>query len=329
MLFKSVGQSTATSNAVFWVLLSQFLCGGAFSQSNALQPASALHQREVKLPGGRGFTLYSADPTDESSVVSICFWGRSYRTLEECDANLNWKSYPNLRHMCFYQADVNAIMLLYLGELDIITEIEFESSIPIGDITDAFRKLKKVKSLNATFNEEKVGYFGFLPALTELENLAIGEIDNVVSVGNIVKCDSLKELYIGVSRNTINSIPGLSRLSKLKRLKIYGLAEPKTTIQEITKIGEIESIHLSDTYLDADDLRNLTSLPHLVDLDISVLSSTVRSSDIRAENKIRKLRFFFVNGRFNQRCLNSFQDLKNSKKLIGSMITLSPLIYEL
>lgn len=231
--------------------------------------------------------------------------------------------------MCFYQADVNAIMLLYLGELDIITEIEFESSIPIGDITDAFRKLKKVKSLNATFNEEKVGYFGFLPALTELENLAIGEIDNVVSVGNIVKCDSLKELYIGVSRNTINSIPGLSRLSKLKRLKIYGLAEPKTTIQEITKIGEIESIHLSDTYLDADDLRNLTSLPHLVDLDISVLSSTVRSSDIRAENKIRKLRFFFVNGRFNQRCLNSFQDLKNSKKLIGSMITLSPLIYEL
>lgn len=293
MLIQMVGQRTITAKPIFWMLLAQLLCGSAFSQSNALQPDSALYQREVRLPEGRGFRLYSEDPTDESSVVSICFWGRSYRTLEECDANLNWKTYPSLRHICFYQADVNATMLLYLRDLNTITEIEFESSIPFGDITDAFSKLKKIKSLSATFNEEKAGYFSFLPALTELENLALGEINSVVSLGNIVQCENLKELHIGFSRNRIDSIPGLSRLSKLKRLMVYGLTQPKATIREITKIGEIESIHFSGTYLDADDLRDLTSLTHLVDLDVSVLSSAVRSADVRAENKIRKLRVVF------------------------------------
>ncbi len=293
MYIQIVGQHTMTTKALLLILFDLFLCGSAFPQSNTLQPDSALHQRDVKLPGGRGFTLYSEDLTSEISVVSICFWGRAYRTLEECDANLNWKIYPNLRHMCFYQADVNATMLLYVRDLGTITAIEFESSKPFGDVTYAFSALKNVKRLSATFNEQEVGYYGFLPELTELEDLALSEIDNVVSLANIMKCENLKELYIGVSRNGIDFIPGLSRLSRLQWLMVDGLTQPKATIQDIIKISQIKSVCLHGTCLDADDLRDLTSLPHLIELDVSVLSSAVRSSDIRAENKIRKLRVYF------------------------------------
>lgn len=293
MVIQASGQRTITTNAIVLMMFAQFFCGSVFSQSNALQPDTALYQRTVKLPGGRGATLYSEDPADEMSVVSISFRGRSYKTLEECDANLNWKRYPNLTHICFYQADVNATMLLYLGDLNAVTAIEFESSILVGDITQAFSTLKTVKCLSAYFSDRKEEDYSFLPALTGLESLALSEIRNVETLHNIVKCDSLRELYIAGSPIRTDVIPELSRLSRLKRISIYGLMQPKAIVQEILKMGQIESISLTGTFLDAEVLRNLTSLGHLNDLEISVLSSATQSSDVRKGSKIRRLRVEF------------------------------------
>jgi hypothetical protein len=271
---------------IIGTLAVQCMSSLAFCQSNDLQP-DAIYAGSVKMHGERVIQFYARDPADESTVVSICFVGPAFHTLLDCETNLNWKRFPNLEHVCFYQADVTEDMLLYIGDLKGVSKLEFESCKLRGNTTRGFGSLKYVTRLSAFFDSKELDDFNFLGSLRSLEYLAIGEAHNAIALCNVAKCEQLEELYISVREDFVMDC--LSSLSRLRRLSVFGLKDPKSTISQIAKLSNIEALHLEGTYLDPQDLRAITSIGSLHELFLSRLSPEVTSSDVYADSNIRDL----------------------------------------